>query len=160
MTSFKFKDFRDDPGDPIPMPLHKDIVRSSVSHPPSIKKLGILGASLVVHWLRLHASKAVGMGSIPGQGTKIPHAVQPRKEEERSQASYWLCVLRENAQEGVTPIGDAHHLGLQSVGFTVRCLTIVLSMTTVHPIVLLLKLKCLWLENHQWSQRSQGLCKH
>ena len=76
MTSFKFKDFRDDAGDPIPMPLHKDIVRSSVSHPPSTKKLGILGTSLVVQWLRLHASKAVGIGSIPGQGTKIPHAVQ------------------------------------------------------------------------------------
>ena len=119
MTSFKFKDFRDDAGDPIPMPLHKDIVRSSVSHPPSTKKLGILGTSLVVQWLRLHASKAVGIGSIPGQGTKIPHAVQPRKEEERSQVSYWLCVLRENAQEGVTPIGDTHYLGLQSVGFTV-----------------------------------------
>ena len=58
------------------------------------------------------------MGSIPGQGAKILPSVQPRKEE-RSQASYWLCVLRENAQEGLTPIGDTHHLGLQSVGFTV-----------------------------------------
>ena len=118
MISFKFKDFQDDPGDPIPMPRHEDIVMSSVSHPPSTKKSGILGTSLVVQGLRLRASKAVGIGSIPSQGTKIPHAVQPRKEQKRRQASCWLCVLRENAQAGVTPIGDTHHLGLQSVGFT------------------------------------------
>ena len=31
------------------------------------------GASLVVQWLRLCASTAGGMGSIPGWGTKIPH---------------------------------------------------------------------------------------
>ena len=34
-----------------------------------------LGTSQVVQWLRLHASTAEGLGSIPGQGTKIPHAV-------------------------------------------------------------------------------------
>ena len=28
----------------------------------------------MVQWLRLHASKAGGIGSIPGQGTKVPHA--------------------------------------------------------------------------------------
>ena len=28
----------------------------------------------MVQWLRFHASIAGGMGSIPGQGTKIPHA--------------------------------------------------------------------------------------
>ena len=31
---------------------------------------------LAVQWLGLHASTAEGMGSIPGQGTKIPHAVR------------------------------------------------------------------------------------
>ena len=30
-------------------------------------------------WLRLHASSARGTGSIPGQRTKIPHAVRPKK---------------------------------------------------------------------------------
>ena len=30
--------------------------------------------SLVVQWLRLRTSTAWGTGSIPGQGTKIPHA--------------------------------------------------------------------------------------
>ena len=38
------------------------------------------GVSLVVQWLRLHASNAGGMGSIPGQGTKIPHASRPKKK--------------------------------------------------------------------------------
>ena len=38
-------------------------------------KLGILGTSLVVQWLRLHASNAGGMGLTPGRGTKITHAV-------------------------------------------------------------------------------------
>ena len=33
------------------------------------------GTSLVVQWLRLSASTAEGMGSIPGWGTKIPCAV-------------------------------------------------------------------------------------
>ena len=32
------------------------------------------GTSLVVQWLRLHAPNTGGLGSIPGQGTKIPHA--------------------------------------------------------------------------------------
>ena len=31
--------------------------------------------SLVVQWLRPHASSVVGAGSIPGGGIKIPHAV-------------------------------------------------------------------------------------
>ena len=29
---------------------------------------------IVVQWLRLHASNAGGVGLIPGQQTKIPHA--------------------------------------------------------------------------------------
>ena len=33
------------------------------------------GTSLEIQWLRLHASTAGGAGSIPGQGTKIPHAM-------------------------------------------------------------------------------------
>ena len=34
------------------------------------------GTSLAVQWLRLHASSAGGCGSIPGRGTKIPHAAR------------------------------------------------------------------------------------
>ena len=47
------------------------------------------GNSLVVLWLRLCASTAGGTGSIPGQGTKIPHAAQhgqkKKKNEERKE---------------------------------------------------------------------------
>ena len=35
-----------------------------------------LGTSLVAQWLRLRASNAEGAGSIPGQGTRIPHAMR------------------------------------------------------------------------------------
>ena len=35
-----------------------------------------LGTSLAVQWLRPHTSTAVGMGSVPGRGTKILHAVR------------------------------------------------------------------------------------
>ena len=34
-----------------------------------------VGTSLAVQWLRLHTPSAEGTGSIPGQGTKILHAV-------------------------------------------------------------------------------------
>ena len=42
------------------------------------------GASLVVQWPRLHTSNAGGLGSIPGWGTRFPHATtktlaQPNK---------------------------------------------------------------------------------
>ena len=33
------------------------------------------GLSLAVQWLRIHASTAEGTGSIPGQETKILHAM-------------------------------------------------------------------------------------
>ena len=35
-----------------------------------------MGDFLAVQWLRLHASTVGGIGSIPGQGTKISYAVQ------------------------------------------------------------------------------------
>ena len=38
--------------------------------------MGIRGTSLVVQWLRLRAANAGGVDSIPGRGTKIPHAVR------------------------------------------------------------------------------------
>ena len=39
------------------------------------------GNSLAVHWLRLHDSTAGGAGSIPGQGTKIPHVCGVAKKK-------------------------------------------------------------------------------
>ena len=37
-----------------------------------------MGISLVIQWLRLCAGH---MGSIPGQGTKIPYATQQKKKK-------------------------------------------------------------------------------
>ena len=41
---------------------------------PLYFKVGDLGSSFVVQWLGLCAFTALGPGSIPGQGTKIPQA--------------------------------------------------------------------------------------
>ena len=41
----------------------------------SLKMGKIRDTSLVVQWLRLHASNAGGTGLIPVWGTKVPHAV-------------------------------------------------------------------------------------
>jgi len=41
----------------------------------SLRKEKELGASPAVHWLRLHASSAGDIGSIPGWATKIPQAM-------------------------------------------------------------------------------------
>ena len=51
-----------------------------------------VGDILVVWWLTLHSSNAGGMGSIPGQGIKIPHAVQGGQEIKKKKVSK-LCVL-------------------------------------------------------------------
>ena len=48
-----------------------------------MKKNIISGTSLVVQWLRLCAPNAGGMGSIPGLGTKIPHAVWCSQKKEK-----------------------------------------------------------------------------
>ena len=41
------------------------------------------GTSLVVQWLRLCISTAEGAGSIPGRGTKIPHAAWHSKKKRK-----------------------------------------------------------------------------
>ena len=42
-----------------------------------------VGNSLAVQWLGLHASTVGGLGLIPGQGTKIPQAVQQGKRKKK-----------------------------------------------------------------------------
>ena len=44
----------------------------------------------MVQWLRLCTSTAGGMGSIPGQGTKTPHAVQ--KDQKKKKAGNIVSV--------------------------------------------------------------------
>ena len=41
------------------------------------------GTSLVVQWLRFSTPDTVGMGSIPGWGTKIPHDAQTGQKKKR-----------------------------------------------------------------------------
>ena len=43
------------------------------------------GTSLVVQWLRPHSSSAEDVGSIPGPGTKIPHAAQYGQKQTNKQ---------------------------------------------------------------------------
>ena len=45
----------------------------------------------MVQWLGLGAFTAVGLGSIPGWGTKIPQAMQPKKKKGIKKKS--LCEL-------------------------------------------------------------------
>ena len=45
--------------------------------------LRTVGTSLAVQWLRLHASIAGGVGSIPGHGTKIPSCCVAKKKEKK-----------------------------------------------------------------------------
>ena len=44
--------------------------------------------SLVVQWFRLQAPAAGGVGLIPGQGTKIQHAIWPKKKKKDFQEKY------------------------------------------------------------------------
>ena len=47
----------------------------------------------MVQWLRLCASTAGGTGSIPGRGTKIPHAVQRgQKKKKKKMRDGWELV--------------------------------------------------------------------
>ena len=51
----------------------------------------IPGNSLMVQWLRLGVFTAVGLGLTPGQGTKIPQAMQhSRKEGRKEEVVEWL----------------------------------------------------------------------
>ena len=53
------------------------------------KSLRISGPSPVVQWLGLQASTAGGMDSIPGQGTKIPHAAGAAKKKSLRISKEW-----------------------------------------------------------------------
>ena len=62
------------------------------------------GTSLAVQWLRLCTSNAGGKGSVPSQGTEIPHAVWRGKKKKKSlgekpqqKGRSWAIRLRETA---------------------------------------------------------------
>ena len=47
----------------------------------------------MVQWLRLHASITRGSGSIPGQGTKMPHGVAKKKRKKSMGIKHWCLSL-------------------------------------------------------------------
>ena len=56
--------------------VHTHIPPSAVSWPIlRLKSENTIRTSLMVEWLRPHASTVVGMGFIPGQVAEIPHVV-------------------------------------------------------------------------------------
>ena len=63
------------------------LAHSHVENKPSYSHLKT-GDSLAVQWLRVHAFTAMGLGSIPDQGTKIPSALQLMAQKEKNQTSY------------------------------------------------------------------------
>ena len=64
-------------------------------------KLGIVGTSLVVHWLRFCTFTADGGCSIPSQGTKIPYVT-----------GYWQkCPVIKNLPCSARDVGSISHWG-------------------------------------------------
>ena len=51
-------------------------------------KSGFLGTFLAVQWLELHVSNARCSSSIPGQGTRIPHAAKHLLSSQSGQALF------------------------------------------------------------------------
>jgi len=55
-------------------------------------RVKISGTSLMVQWLVLYIPNARGMGSIPGQRTKIPYAEGAAKKK-RLKLLWTVCIL-------------------------------------------------------------------
>ena len=77
-----------------------------------------IGTSLVVQWSILHTFNAGGTGSIPGHGTKIPHATQSSlfKGKERKAASekctlpsFRMSIPHDSQLHKGSSIGAAHN---------------------------------------------------
>ena len=59
------------------------------------KKVFLYGTSLAVQWLRLHASTAKGIGSVPTGETKIAHALcSMEKKKNYSNTVMWLNIFK------------------------------------------------------------------
>ena len=59
---------------------------------PSLLESPFIGTSLEVQWLRLCASTAGGMGSIPGQGPKILHAAVTPSQIKGKINPFYNCI--------------------------------------------------------------------
>ena len=84
---------------------------------PSITRTVSGGTGLAVWWLRLHTCNAGAVSSNPGQGSKIPHAVQ-RSERKESTLNGVICSYHQTPPLApfmiLHPVLDwqpPHHLG-------------------------------------------------
>ena len=82
----------------------------------------LIGISLVVQWLRLCTSTAGAVGSIPGQGTKIPHATKKiircsQKKKSNNNAYHFRVSVAQEFRHGqggsLNRLCSRCHLGMQ-----------------------------------------------
>ena len=73
--------------------------------------------SLVVYWLRLHTLKTGGVGLIPGQRTRIPHAIWPGQKNNNNKINSRLkklLILDDpegwNGEGGGRRVQDGEHM--------------------------------------------------
>ena len=74
-------------------------LRENLNHLP--------GTSLVIQWLRLCTPKAQDMGSITGQGTKIPHAARYGQKKKKKIP----CLLHHTREETESQRGEGTGFG-------------------------------------------------
>ena len=69
------------------------------------------GTSLVVLWLRLCAPNEGSMGSVPASGTKISHAMRPKKEKKRKKKKPGgvKCIITENLKISLMKLEISQH---------------------------------------------------
>ena len=79
--------------------------------------MDIRGTSLAVQWLGLYAFTAVGTGSIPGQGTKIPQAIsltaRRRKKKEKRTLGKGLRKSTQSADSIASLVVTTYHTDLK-----------------------------------------------
>ena len=84
------------------------------------------GTSLAGQWLRIHASTAGGVGSIPGRGTKILHASWCRQKSKERRIT--RKKKKKNCQGALMKYQSLHHISLSP---DLICLGCGLGMDTV-----------------------------
>ena len=70
------------------------------------------GTSLAIQWLRLHASTPRGAGSIPGWGTKIPHAATKKFKNKEKKL---LRIFLPQSKLGLDGITDSMDVNLSEL---------------------------------------------
>ena len=98
----------------------------------SLKSIIFMIYSLAFQGLRLHASKAGGTGSIPGRGTKIPHAAWCGQKKKRKKSIilkinlfifyFWLCWVFVAVHRLSLVAASGGYSSLWSAGFSLQWL--------------------------------------